>query len=53
MLEVILEWPLTKLAAYGLLELKTVKRCKVPVPMIGKLRLEIDPFTMADRIEIH
>jgi len=44
---------LTKLAAYGLLELKTVKRCKVPVPMIGKLHVEIDPFTMADRIEIY
>jgi len=44
---------LTKLAAYGLLELKTVKRCKVPVPMIGKLHVEIDPFTMADRVEIY
>ena len=44
---------LTKLAAYGLLELRIVKRCKVSVPMIGKLHVEIDPFTMADHIEIY
>jgi len=44
---------LGKLAAYGLLEIRTARRRKVPVAMVGKLRVEIDPYTMSDRIELH
>ena len=44
---------LAKLAAYGLVELQKVQRRTVPVSVIGKLRLEIDPYAMSDRIEIH
>lgn len=42
---------LTKLVAYGLLRMKTVRHRKVPVRIIGKLHMVIDPYTMADRIE--
>ena len=44
---------LAKLEAIGLVRLKTVKRRKVPVPMIGKLHVEIDPYAMTDRVEIY
>jgi predicted transcriptional regulator len=44
---------LAKLESYGLLEMRTVERRRVPVPKVGKLRLEIDPYAMADRVEVH
>ena len=44
---------LAKLEAIGLLEMKTVERRKVPVPKIGKLHVEIDPYAMIDRVEIY
>ena len=43
---------LAKLQAFGLLSMTTVARRKVPVPTVGKLHVEIDPFAMEDRIEI-
>lgn len=42
---------LGKLEAFGLVEMHTVNRRRVPVAMLEKLRLEIDPYAMADRIE--
>lgn len=42
---------LGKLEALGFLEMQTVGRRKLPVLKIKKLRLEIDPFGMLDRIE--
>jgi predicted transcriptional regulator len=43
---------LGKLEALGFLEMRTVARRKVPTLKIRKLRLEIDPFVMLDRIEL-
>lgn len=42
---------LGKLEAFGLLEMKTVDRRRVPTPIIGILHLDIDPYAMADTIE--
>ncbi len=42
---------LAKLEAFGLVEMRTVNRRRVPVAKLEKLRLEIDPYAMADRIE--
>ena len=42
---------LGKLEAFGLLEMKTVDRRRVPTPIIGILHLDIDPYAMADKIE--
>jgi predicted transcriptional regulator len=42
---------LAKLEAFGLVEMQTVNRRRVPVTKLEKLHLEIDPYTMADRIE--
>jgi predicted transcriptional regulator len=42
---------LGKLKAFGLIEIHTVNRRRVPVAMLEKLHLEIDPYAMADRIE--
>lgn len=42
---------LGKLEAFGLLEMRTVDRRRVPTVMVGTLRVEIDPYAMADRIE--
>jgi predicted transcriptional regulator len=42
---------LAKLEAFGLVEMQTVERRRVPVVKLEKLRLEIDPYAMADRIE--
>lgn len=42
---------LAKLEAFGLLEMKTVDRRRVPTPIVGKLRLDIDPYAMNDTIE--
>lgn len=43
---------LGKLEAFGFVEICTMGRRKVPTATIGKLRLEIDPYAMADRIEV-
>jgi predicted transcriptional regulator len=42
---------LGKLEAFGLLEMQTVGRRRVPTARISMLRVEIDPYAMADRIE--
>ena len=42
---------LGKLEAFGLLEMRTVDRRRVPTPIIGMLHLDIDPYTMSDKIE--
>ena len=42
---------LGKLEAFGLLEMKTVDRRRVPTPIIGMLHLDIDPYAMSDKIE--
>ncbi len=42
---------LGKLEAFGLLEMKTVDRRRVPTPVIGMLHLDIDPYAMSDKIE--
>ena len=43
---------LSKLEAFGLLEMQTIDRRRVPTTKIGMLRLDIDPFAMSDTIEI-
>ena len=43
---------LGKLEAFGFLEMRTVARRRVPTAKVDKLRLEIDPYAMLDRIEI-
>jgi predicted transcriptional regulator len=43
---------LGKFEAFGLLEMKTVDRRRVPIATIGMLRLDIDPNAMGDRVEI-
>lgn len=42
---------LGKLEAFGLLEMQTVGRRRVPTARVGMLRVEIDPYAMAHRIE--
>ena len=42
---------LGKLEAFGFLEMRTVARRRVPVAKVGMLRLDIDPYAMADTIE--
>jgi len=42
---------LGKLEAFGLLEMRTVDRRRVPTVMVDMLHVEIDPYAMADRIE--
>jgi predicted transcriptional regulator len=42
---------LGKLEAFGLLEMRTVDRRRVPTPIIGMLHLDIDPCAMTDKIE--
>ena len=42
---------LSKLEAFGLLEMRMVDRRRVPTALVGLLRVEIDPYAMADRIE--
>lgn len=42
---------LGKFEAFGLLEMRQVGRRRVPTVLVGKLRVEIDPFAMEDRIE--
>ncbi len=43
---------LGKLEAFGLIEMQTIDRRRVPTTSIGMLRLEIDPYAMSDRVEI-
>jgi predicted transcriptional regulator len=43
---------LGKLEAFGLLEMQTIDRRRVPTTKIGMLRLDIDPYAMSDKIEI-
>jgi predicted transcriptional regulator len=43
---------LSKLEAAGLLAFKTVERRKVPVVLVGRLRLDIDPYAMTDRVSV-
>ena len=43
---------LGKLEAFGFLEMRTVDRRRVPTPVIKMLHFAIDPYSMADRIEI-
>ena len=42
---------LGKLEAFGLLEMRSVGRRRVPTALVGMLRVDIDPYAMADRIE--
>jgi predicted transcriptional regulator len=43
---------LAKLEAFGLLEMRTVDRRRVPTLLVETLRIEIDPCAMADRLEV-
>jgi predicted transcriptional regulator len=43
---------LGKLEAFGFLEMRMVGRRKVPTATVGMLRLEIDPYAMADHIVV-
>ena len=43
---------LAKLEAFGLIEMQSVGNKKKPVPLVHKLRVEIDPFSHNDRLEI-
>lgn len=42
---------LAKLEAAGLVEMRVVERRRVPVTKVRKLRVEIDPFAVNDRVE--
>ena len=42
---------LGKLEAAGLVKMKTVKNRKMPVPVISRVRVEIDPFSQKDLYE--
>src|SRR5208282_5956841 len=41
---------LSKLEAFGLLEMRTIDRRRVPTALVGMLHVEIDPYAMADRV---
>jgi len=43
---------LAKLEAVGFVRMLTVQRRKVPMSVVGKLHVEIDPFSQNDRFEI-
>lgn len=43
---------LTKLAAMGFVRMHTEERRKVPVAAVRSLRVEIDPFSQNDRVEM-
>lgn len=42
---------LGKLEAFGFLAIRTIDRRRVPTVMVDRLRIEIDPRAMTDRIE--
>ena len=41
---------LAKLEAVGFVHMKTVKRRKVPVALVHRLRVEIDPYSLDDQL---
>jgi predicted transcriptional regulator len=43
---------IAKLEAFGLLEVRTINRRRVPFVKAAALRVEIDPCAMRDRIEV-
>jgi predicted transcriptional regulator len=43
---------LGKLEAFGLIEMRRVGKMTMPVPLVHKLHVEIDPFSRDDRLEI-
>jgi len=43
---------LAKLEAVGFVQMKTVKRRKVPTSVVRSLRVEIDPYALNDRLEL-
>lgn len=43
---------LAKLEAVGFVRMRTVERRKVPTAAVHRLRVEIDPFSQNDRLEI-
>jgi predicted transcriptional regulator len=43
---------LAKLEALGLIEMQAAGKRKVPIPRVRKLRVEIDPFSLHDKLEI-
>jgi predicted transcriptional regulator len=43
---------LAKLEAVGLIRTKMVNRRKVPMPAVRKLHLEIDPYSLKDRLDL-
>jgi predicted transcriptional regulator len=43
---------LAKLEAIGLIEMRSAGKRKVPVSIVRKVRLEIDPFSQNDRFEV-
>lgn len=43
---------LAKLEAVGLIEMRTVGRRRVPLPLARQLRVEIDPCALNDRVEL-
>jgi predicted transcriptional regulator len=43
---------LAKLEAVGFVQMRLVERRKVPTATVHKLRVEIDPFSQNDRLEI-
>jgi predicted transcriptional regulator len=43
---------LAKLEAAGFVRMKTVKRRKVPMSVVRRLRVEIDPHALDDRLEL-
>lgn len=43
---------LAKLEAVGFVQMETVERRKVPTTVMRSLRVEIDPFSQNDRLEI-
>lgn len=42
---------LNKLESFGLLEMRTVDRRRVPMPVIKMLHVVIDPYAMTDTVE--
>lgn len=42
---------LGKLEAFGLIEMRSVNRRRVPTTVIGMLHVEINPYAMTDKIE--
>jgi predicted transcriptional regulator len=43
---------LGKLAAIGLVKLQEQNRRTVPIVVVGKLHVEVDPYAMNDRVEV-